>query len=52
MNKQKSYNSEFKFKVALEMVKGDLTITEIISKYQVPRSVLSKWKKQLLDKVD
>ena len=31
------------------MVKGDLTITEIISKYQVPRSVLSKWKKQLLD---
>ena len=49
MNKQKSYNSEFKFKVALEMVKGDLTITEIISKYQVPRSVLSKWKKQLLD---
>ena len=31
------------------MVKGDLTIAEIISKYQVPRSVLSKWKKQLLD---
>jgi len=31
------------------MVKGDLTIAEIISRYQVPRSVLSKWKKQLLD---
>jgi len=31
------------------MIKGDLTIAEIISKYQVPRSVLSKWKKQLID---
>ena len=49
MSKQKSYTKEFKFKVAIEMIKGDLTIAEIISKYQVPRSVLSKWKKQLLD---
>ena len=49
MSKPKSYKSEFKFKVALEMIKGDLTISEIISRYQVPRSVLSKWKKQLLD---
>ena len=49
MSKQKSYTKEFKFKVAVEMIKGDLTIAEIISKYQVPRSVLSKWKKQLLD---
>ena len=49
MKKQKSYSSEFKFKVSLEMIKGDLTIAEIISKYQVPRSVLAKWKKQFLD---
>ena len=49
MNKQKSYTKEFKFKVAVEMIKGDLTIAEIISKYQVPRSVMSKWKKQLLE---
>jgi transposase len=49
MNKNKSYSGEFKFKVALEMIRGDLTIAEIISKYQVPRSVLSRWKKRLLD---
>jgi transposase len=49
MSRHKSYSNEFKFKVALEMLRGDLTITEIISKYQVPRSVLAKWKKQLLD---
>ena len=30
MSKQKSYTKEFKFKVAIEMVKGDLTIAEII----------------------
>jgi transposase len=49
MPKPKSYTNEFKFKVSLEMVRGDLTMAEIISKYQVPRSVLSKWKKQLLE---
>ena len=49
MNKNKSYNNEFKFKVALEMIRGDLTLAEIISKYKVPRSVISRWKKQFLD---
>ena len=49
MKKQKNYSQEFKFKVAIEMIRGDLTIAEIVSKYQVPRSVISKWKKQLLD---
>jgi transposase len=49
MKKNKNYSNEYKFKVALEMVRGDLTVAEIISKYQVPRSVLHRWKKQLLD---
>ena len=49
MSKQKSYAKELKFKVAIEIIKEDLTITEIISKCQIPRSVVSKWKKQLLD---
>ncbi len=31
------------------MIRGDLTTAEIISKYQIPRSVLHRWKKQLLD---
>jgi transposase len=49
MGKHKNYSNELKFKVALEMLRGDLTIAEIISKYQVPRSVVTRWKKQLLD---
>ena len=31
------------------MVRGDLSISEIMNKYLVPRSVLGRWKKQLLD---
>ena len=31
------------------MIRGDLTIAEIISKYQVPRSVLGKWKKLFIE---
>lgn len=49
MKKNKNYSNEYKFKVALEMIRGDLTMAAIISKYQVPRSVLHSWKKQLLD---
>ena len=49
MKKNKNYSKEYKFKVALEMIRGDLTVAELISKYQVPRSVLHRWKKQLLE---
>lgn len=49
MKKNKNYSNEYKFKVSLEMIRGDLTTAEIISKYQVPRSVLHRWKKQLLE---
>lgn len=49
MKKYKNYSKQFKFKVALEMIRGDLTTREIISKYQVPESVAFKWKKQMLE---
>ena len=49
MKKNKNYSNKYKFKVALEMIRSDLTMSEIILKYQVPRSVLHCWKKQLLD---
>lgn len=47
---RKTYTKELKFKVALEALKGDLTIAEIVSRYQVPQSVIHKWRKQLLEK--
>ena len=46
---QKTFSKELKFKVAMEAIKGDLTIGEIISKYQVSKTAIHTWKKQLLD---
>ena len=49
---RKSYSSSFKFKVALEAIRGELTIAQIVSKYQVAESLIHKWKKQLLSDGD
>ena len=45
--KRKQYSSQFKFKVALEAVKGLQTINEIASQNSVHPSQVSTWKKQL-----
>ena len=47
--KRKKYSSQFKFKVALEAVKGQQTLNEIASKYSVHPNQVSSWKKQLLE---
>ena len=46
---KKNYSNSFKFKVVLEVLKGDSTIVEIIAKYQISKSIIHKWKKQFLD---
>lgn len=46
---KKSYNSTFKFKVVMEVISGDLTIAQIMSKYKVSKSVIHKWKKHFLE---
>ncbi|MEI7669010.1 MAG: helix-turn-helix domain-containing protein [Pseudomonadota bacterium] len=43
---KKSYNNEFKFKVILEVLRGDSTIAEIISKYQISKTIIHRWKNQ------
>jgi transposase-like protein len=47
--KRKQYSSQFKFKVALEAVKGLQTINEIASQNSVHPTQVSTWKKQLLE---
>lgn len=46
---RKTHNKEFKFKVALEALKGDMTIAQIVSTYQIAESLVHRWRKQLLD---
>jgi transposase len=48
MSSRKKYTSEFKAKVALSAIKGDKTIAELSSHYQVHPSVIMKWKSALI----
>ena len=44
---RKTYDSKFKSCVALEAMRGELTIAEIASKYQVHPNQVQSWKKRL-----
>jgi putative transposase len=44
----KNYRPEFKAKVALEAVKGKLTVNEIAKQFSVHPTQIAKWKKQFL----
>ena len=48
MTKKTSYDNAFKAKVALEAMKGNQTVTEIASHYNVAVSLVSKWKSELV----
>jgi transposase-like protein len=47
--KKTSYSNAIKFKVALEAIKSGKTIAEISTEHNVPSSLVSKWKKHVLD---
>lgn len=48
-NKRKQYSPQFKAKVALEAVRGEKTISELASQYDVHPTMINTWKRQLLD---
>lgn len=47
-NKRKQYSPSFKSKVAIMAIKGDFTISEICSKFQISPSCVHKWKKYVI----
>jgi len=46
---RKRYTAAFKSKVALEAIKGQKTISEIASEYEVHPNQVSQWKRHLRD---
>lgn len=48
MVKKTSYDNVFKAKVALEALRGNMTVTEIATHYNVASSLVSKWKSELI----
>ena len=43
-----NHSPEFKAKVALEAIRGELTINQISTKYSVHATQINRWKKQAL----
>ncbi len=48
---RKTYSSEFRKRVVLEILKEEKTISEIASEYAVHPSQLKKWKAQVLERL-
>jgi len=46
---RKQHSPSFKAKVALEALKGEETIAQIASRYEVHPNLVTKWKKALQD---
>ena len=45
------YSAEFKAKVALEAIRGELTLSQLGAKYSVHQTMINSWKKQAIDKL-
>lgn len=50
MKKRTNYPAEFKTKVVLEILSEESTLNELAAKYEVSPVVLSRWKKEFLER--
>jgi transposase len=48
MAKRRNFSTEFKAKVALVAIRGDGTMTELASRYEIHPNMITKWKRQAL----
>ena len=47
---RRNHSAEFKSKVALAAVRGDRTLSELASQFDVHPNQITQWKTQLLDR--
>lgn len=46
--RRKRYSADFKAKVALEAIRGELTLTELAAKHGVHHTMIASWKRQAI----
>jgi transposase len=46
---RKRYTGEFKAKVALDAIRGELTVAEIASKHGIHSTMVATWKRQAIE---
>ncbi|HEY5215391.1 MAG TPA: transposase, partial [Pseudolabrys sp.] len=44
--KRKRYSADFKTKVALEALKGELTLSQLVTKHGVHQTMIAGWRRQ------
>ena len=49
MVNRRKFDDEFKARVALEAIKGELTLAELSSKFQVHPTMITRWKREMLE---
>jgi transposase-like protein len=47
-NKKKQYEAQFKAKVALEAIRGEKTVSELASQYEIHPTMINGWKRKEL----
>ena len=46
---RKRYGAEFKAKVALEAIRGELTLAELSAKHSIHQTMIAAWKRQAIE---
>lgn len=49
-SRRNRYSKDFKFRVALEAIRAEKTVSELASEYKVHANMISTWKRQLLER--
>ena len=49
MNKRNTHTPEYKTKAVLELLREELTLTQVAQKYEVHANMLSRWKQEFLE---
>jgi transposase len=47
--KRQRHSAEFKAKIALEALRGELTLSQLVARYGVHQTLISAWKRQAVE---